>query len=37
MIEPNNGFKAPERKCEYFFYTVLRMTGAIDEANVARL
>lgn len=25
MIEPDNGFEAPERECEYLFHTVLRI------------
>lgn len=36
MIEPDNGFKAAERKCEYLFHTVLRITSVNGEAAVAR-
>jgi hypothetical protein len=36
VIELDNGFKASERKCEYFSYTVLYITGANDKSTVAR-
>ena len=36
MIEPDNGFEALERECEYLFHTVLRIPGTNDEATVAR-